>query len=76
MTIANDRVKNSQTPVSVPKMQFKKPRVEKPSDALKLADLEVPVNCNPEGKKTTPTELTHDFNDSGSANSFTPLPSI
>ena len=49
ISIANDRVKNSQPPVSVPKMKFKKPRVEKLSDALKLADLEVPVDHSKQG---------------------------
>ena len=63
-------------PISGPKMFFKKPgATENQSDALRLADLE--VEEMKVGKPVeTSVELTHDFDDSGSADSFTPLPSI
>ena len=64
------------SPISGPKMQFKKPgAADNQSYALRLADLE--VEEIKVGKPVeTSVELTHDFDDSGSANSFTPLPSI
>ena len=46
------------------------------SDALQLADLDVTGIKNQCGGEASSLELTHDFDDCGSANSFTPLPSI
>jgi len=49
---------------------------------LRLADLEVTDlanvvrNSGGENKAETDIEMTHDFDDCSSANSFTPLPSI
>ena len=77
---------NKKTPKHNPtsQMRFKKPgdEVENQSDALRLADLEVTDlaavvrNSGGENKAETSIEMTHDFDDCSSANSFTPLPSI
>ena len=61
-------------------MNLNPPMHDKMSDALQLADLEVSnltvSRQKIKGNGDASADQTHDFNDSGSAGSFTPLPSI
>ena len=47
----------------------------KTNEPMQITDLDV-IQTSPNKAAETSVELTHDFNDSGSANSFTPLPSV